>query len=251
MRTAVSALIMTAVLAPIDPGRLRVGRRHLVGLALLGIVMAVSSYAYYFALQRVPVATAALLIYTAPLIVLAAGVLFFGEPVRRDDVVAAVVTLLGAALVVRVYQPGALRVSAVGVGASVLSALAFAFYSLWGTRAAPGLSPWTVMVYSFTAAAVFWLPVAPPWTIPLAPHPPAVWAGLAVVVVFGTLLPFSLYLVGLRHISAAHASVTSTLEPAVAAAVAYGVLGERLEPLQIAGGALILAGIGLLHARRA
>jgi drug/metabolite transporter (DMT)-like permease len=250
-RTAVSALILTAALAAINPGLLRIGAGDLGRLALLGIAMAVSNYTYYFALQRVPVATAALLIYTAPLLVLAAGVLFYGERLRRDDVVAAVVTLLGAALVVRAYEPAALRVSAVGVAASVVTAVAFAFYSVWGKRVAPGLSPWTIMTYSFATTALFWLPVAPPWAIPLSPHPPAVWGGLGIVVAFGTLLPFALYLAGLRHISAAHASVTSTLEPGVAAAAAYLVLGERLEPLQLAGGGLSLAGIAILHVRQA
>ncbi len=249
-RTALSALIMTGALVAINPGLLRVGPGDLARLALLGIIgMALSNYTYYYALQRIPVATAALLIYTAPLLVLAAGVVFYGERLRRSDVVAATVTLVGAALVVRAYEPAALRVNLAGIGASALTAVAFAFYNVWGKRVAPRLSPWTTLTYSFATSALFWLPFAPPWVIPLTPYPPLVWGGLAVVVVFGTLLPFALYLAGLARITAAHASVTSTLEPAVAAGVAFLVLGERLDSLQLAGGALILAGIGLLHGR--
>jgi len=250
-RTALSALIMTAALAAINPALLRVGAPDFGRLALLGIFgMALSNYTYYFALQRIPVATAALLIYTAPLLVLAAGVLFQGEALRRRDVVAALVTLGGAAFVVRAYEPAALAGSLAGLAASMLTAVAFAFYNLWAKRMAPRLSPWTILTYALATTAAFWLPLAPPWTILAVPHPPLVWAGLGVVVVFGTLLPFALYLAGLARITAAHASVTSTLEPAVAATVAFLVLGERLDWIQAAGGALILAGIGLLHARK-
>ena len=127
--------------------------------------------------------------------------------------------------------------------------MTFAFYSLWARRVAPRLSPWTMLAYSLATAAVVWVPVAPPWRVLLALHSPSTWTGFAVVVTFGTLVPFGLYLAGLARIRAAHASVTSCLEPVVAATVAFFVLGESLEGLQLLGGALILAGIALLHAR--
>jgi drug/metabolite transporter (DMT)-like permease len=211
--------------------------------------MALSQWAYYVALSRVPVATALLVTFTSPLLVLAAGVAFYGEPVRIRDVMAAAVTLAGAALVVRAYDPALLRLDAVGLAASASCAVTFAFYSLWARRVAPRLSPWTMLAYSLATAAVVWLPLAPPWRVLLAPHSPATWTGFAVVVIFGTVVPFGLYLAGLARIRAAHASVTSCLEPVVAAAVAFVVLGERLEGFQLVGGALILAGIALLHVR--
>ena len=40
------------------------------------------------------------------------------------------------------------------------------------------------------------------------------------------------------------------LEPVVAGLAAFAMLGETLAPPQLAGGALVLAGIGLLHLRR-
>ncbi|MGH7267816.1 MAG: EamA family transporter, partial [Candidatus Rokuibacteriota bacterium] len=173
-----------------------------------------------------------------------------GEPLASRDVTAAATTLAGAALVVRAYEPAAVRLDAVGIGAAVVCALGFAFYSMWGKRVGPRMSAWTILTYSLAAAAVFWVPLAPPWRVLAAPHPPGVWIALAVVVVFGTLVPFSLYLAGLARLSAAHASVTATLEPVVAAAVAYVALGERLEPLQLAGGAVVLGSITLLRAGR-
>lgn len=249
-RTALAFMILALVLVGVKPALLRVSGRDLGRLGLLGVVgVALSNYSYYFALTRIPVAIAALMIYTAPLLVLAATVLIYGEPLRRAEVLAAVVTLAGAALVVRAYEPAALQVNLAGIAASLVTALAFAFYNLWAKTVAPRVSPWTMLAYSLGTAAAFWLPFARPWDVFLAPHSPAVWGGLAIVTVFGTLVPFALYLAGLARISAAHASVTSTVEPVVAATVAFLVLGEILVWPQVVGGALILVGIGLLHVR--
>jgi drug/metabolite transporter (DMT)-like permease len=249
-RTALASLCLVATLAALRPALLRVDAREAGRVAVLGIVgMALSNYTYYLTLTLIPVATAVLLIYTAPLLVLAAGVAIFGERLRPRDVVAATITLAGAALVVRAYAPAALRVNAAGLALGVFNAVAFAFYSLWAKTMPPGLSPWTVLAYSLASAALVWLPFAPPWTLLFEAHPPLVWVGIGVVVLFGTLLPFALYLAGLARISAAHAAVTSTVEPVVAAIVAYLVLDERLAWPQLAGGALVLAGIALLHVR--
>src|SRR5262249_47980734 len=70
--------------------------------------MALANYTYYVALQRIPIATAVLLIYTSPLLVLAADVVLYRQPLHRRDLVSAIVTLSGAALVVRAYAPSAL-----------------------------------------------------------------------------------------------------------------------------------------------
>jgi drug/metabolite transporter (DMT)-like permease len=249
-RTALSTLIMVAALAAVNPRLFGVGGRDLARLVVLGLVgMAFSNYTYYFALQRIPVATAALLIYTAPLLVLAASVVLFGEPLDRRDLVAALLTLIGAALVVRAYRPATLQVNLAGVVASVLNAVAWAFYSLWGKTVSPRVSPWTMLTYSLATGTAFWLVAAPPWRLLAAPHPPAVWTGIGVVIVFGTLLPFALFLAGLARISAAHASLTATVEPVVAAAVALVVLGEGLEAAQVVGGVLILSGVALIQLR--
>jgi drug/metabolite transporter (DMT)-like permease len=249
-RTALACALLVAALAAIDPGLLRVGRRDLGRLVALGLVgMAISNYTYYLALQRIPVATAALLIYTAPLMVLAVSVFFFGDPLERRDLWAAALTLAGAALVVRAYRPAVLQLDLLGVGAALLNALAWAFYSVCGKTLSPRISPWTIMAYSLATGTAFWLVVAPPSRLLLAAHAPPVWLGIGVVVVFGTLLPFTMFLLGLGRISAAHASLTSTLEPVVAAAVAFAVLGETLDWPQLVGGALILVGIGLVQLR--
>jgi drug/metabolite transporter (DMT)-like permease len=70
------------------------------------------------------------------------------------------------------------------------------------------------------------------------------------MVVLGTVVPILLVIAALRHISATRAGITGMLEPLVAIAVAWAWLGESLEPVQVGGAALTLAGICLAQTSR-
>jgi DME family drug/metabolite transporter len=58
--------------------------------------------------------------------------------------------------------------------------------------------------------------------------------------VLGSALPFLLFNVAIRDITVAGSAVISNLIPVMAAALAVGLLGERLGPAQLAGGALVV-----------
>ena len=61
----------------------------------------------------------------------------------------------------------------------------------------------------------------------------------------GTLLPFTLFAFGQSRLSAEVAGAFLNLEPLVGAIVGAAVFGDPVGPVQIAGGAAIVAGIGL------
>lgn len=252
VRNALAFLLLAAILGALSPASLRIAWRDLPYLAALGILgMALSNFTYYFALTQLPVATAVLILYTSPLLVLGASAILWGDPIRRRDLGGALLALLGCALVIRAYAPAALRLNALGVAGAFFGACAFAFYNLWGKMGTRRFTPWTMLVYALGFSAAFWILIAPPWRFLLEPHSGWVWAGLGVVVVAGTILPFACYLAGLARISAAHANLTSTLEPLAAALAALLILGETLVWPQLLGGAFTLAGIALIHERSA
>jgi drug/metabolite transporter (DMT)-like permease len=66
---------------------------------------------------------------------------------------------------------------------------------------------------------------------------------LGYVVLFGTVVPFGLILLGLRTIDATRAGLLGVTEPVLAGLIAWPVLGEAWSVPQLAGGALVLAGI--------
>ena len=70
---------------------------------------------------------------------------------------------------------------------------------------------------------------------------------MAYIALFGTVIPFSMYLTALRHIDSGQATLVASSEPVIAAVAAFLLLNEALTPVQIAGCALILLAIAALQ----
>jgi drug/metabolite transporter (DMT)-like permease len=92
-----------------------------------------------------------------------------------------------------------------------------------------------------------WLTIRPPWKIDWASIDLSMWLFFIYLASAATILPFALYSASLRYLEASRSSLTSMLEPVVAASIAWVWLGEEMEPMQIAGGAAVIAGILLLQ----
>ena len=81
------------------------------------------------------------------------------------------------------------------------------------------------------------------------PLPAEAWLWLLLIAVVSTVVAVSAFFAGLRLVGPSEAAILSTFEPVVTVVLAYMVLGERLSPAQLAGGALVLAAVVLLQLR--
>jgi drug/metabolite transporter (DMT)-like permease len=73
------------------------------------------------------------------------------------------------------------------------------------------------------------------------------WGVAFGIALFPTMVAISLFLASLPRIGAARASLLSTVEPVVTVLLAAALLGDRLSPVQIAGGALVLAAVVMVQ----
>jgi drug/metabolite transporter (DMT)-like permease len=125
--------------------------------------------------------------------------------------------------------------------------VAFALYSLMGERGMHHYSPWTVLFYAMSFASLTWHILYPPFHYIGAGYSGVQWAWIFYIAVAGTILPFGLYLTGINYIRSTRASITATLEPISAGFIAFFVLGEAMEPLQMVGGVLVISAIAMLQ----
>jgi drug/metabolite transporter (DMT)-like permease len=244
-RAFTAALILLVYVALRKPQALRVNLRDVVFLATFGTVaLAGVHVAYYLAISHTNVATAILLEYLAPVIVLGFSVAFLGERMSWTLPVGVMLSVSGCALVVGMASGGGLSVSPAGLAWGLTAAGFFALYQLMGKWAAPRYSPWTLLTYGLVAAAVFWVVFLGGFTemYELMATPPG---GLAVVymAVASTIIPFGASLKALHYIDATKAVVTSTLEPVIAGAAGWIVLSETFDGWQLLGGLLVLTAI--------
>ncbi|MBI4736372.1 MAG: EamA family transporter [candidate division NC10 bacterium] len=244
IRADLATLTLFAALALISPARLRIGRRDVWAAAVVGVIgLALNNFFYFQSLHLTSVATALLLQYQAPILVALYTVLVQRQRLRGPVILAMALALVGCALVVRAYDPDVFRPNLVGVAAGLGGAVGFAFYILASRVALRTLDPWTLLAYAYLSAGLAWSVVVPPWRILTHGFDLGIWGAFLAVATVGTVVPFGLFISGLRFLPPTQASIVSMLEPVVAAAVAYFLLGETLIPLQILGGALVLAGV--------
>ncbi|MDR7486448.1 MAG: EamA family transporter [Armatimonadota bacterium] len=229
-----------------DRRALRVPTGDLPLFAAYGLVgVAGFMTVYYTAIALTTVATAAVLLYTAPAWVVLLARLLFGEPLSRPKAAAVAAVVAGCALVAG--GGGPLRPSGLGVLAGLGAGLTYSLYSIFGKAALRRYAPLTTVIYALGVGGIVLLLAAGG----LPPVPAAAVAPLAYTVAGPTALAYLLYTSGLRRVEAGRASVVATIEPVVAAAGSAVLLREPLGPAQWLGAALVLAGVLVVQGGRA
>ena len=173
---------------------------------------------------------------------------------------AVAVSLGGCVLVSGALDPAAWKLHLVGIVSGVFAGLMWAVYSLMGRSAAQrDLNPWTTLFYTFGLAACYLLC----FNLFSAGHIPGAatrlpdffwlgkaWIGWLLLFLLSagpTLCGFGLYNVALTYLPSSVANLIATLEPVFTAIIAYLLLGERLNGIQIVGSLLILGGVVFLR----
>ena len=249
-RVAIAVAALAPVLAWRRPGLLRPPPGTWPALATFGASVAAVNLTYYIAIDHLPVGVALALQYTGPAMLLAVTALLL----RRDGGAepgrlawgAAGLTLAGAVLVSRALE-GLGGLDLPGLAAGLASAVLFAAYLLSAELAGRrGAEPATTLLWGFLVAVAIWAVIVPWWSWPVGVlADPGVAAAVLGVGLVGTLLPFALAVGAVRVVSAATAGIAATSEPVFAVAFAWVLLGQRLNPAQLAGAALVVAGVVL------
>jgi drug/metabolite transporter (DMT)-like permease len=231
-----------------SPHLLRIRRADLPSLLLLGAIgLAANQGFYYLSLMMVSVGYSLLLQYLAPAHLMVYGVLSKTERMTGGKLLAAFTAICGCALMVLGQEGGIARVSLAGTLCAIASGLCFAFYTAFGKQVLKRHDPRAMIAYAFLIAGAVWLTIRPPWKIDWASIDLSMWLFFIYLASAATILPFALYSASLRYLEASRSSLTSMLEPVVAASIAWVWLGEEMEPMQIAGGAAVIGGILLLQ----
>lgn len=250
-RAWMSLAIALAYLALRRRDTLVVRARDLPFLAAFGVFgLALVHFAYFTTISLTGVATAILLEYLAPVIVLVFSVTLLKERFTWALPGAVALSVTGCALMVGAVGGQGLHVSAEGLAWGLASAFLFAGYTLMGRYAAGRFSPWTMLAYGLAAASLFWLVVlgGPGRVVTLLADGRALVA-VAVLSVVSTVVPFAAFLKALHLIEATKASITSTFEPVLAGVAAWFIFDERLGALQVIGGGLVILAVLLAQAK--
>ena len=219
-----------------------------LSVILLGLSITSVNAVYYLAIQRLDVAVALVLQYTAPALVVAWAAFALRRPPTGDVLGALGLTFTGVVLVSGILA-GVEGIDGLGVLFGLASAVLFAAYTLLSEQTGRTYGVIGALFRGFVAATTMWTIFFAARGFPEALVEPRNVPVVLFVGIAGTLMPFLLFLWGVQRVASERAAIAATLEPIVAAVVAWVWLDQVLTVFQLLGGLLVLVAIASLQVR--
>lgn len=258
----VRALVGGLVLAPIAFIALRGkwtalwrARIRVLAIALIGV--AATQLAYFAAIERIAVGTGILIEFMAPLLL----VVFVWARSRKTPkavvLAGSVFALIGLGMVVSPGGEGSIDL--VGLGFALLAAVGCAIYFVAAAKADDGLPAVAVASVSLIIGGVvlglIGLTGLIPFTASVAPvnlfgGTVEWWVPMLIVGVLATGFAYAASITASQLLGSRLASFAGLLEVIAATGYAWLLLGEQMTLIQLAGGVLILVGIGFVRSEK-
>jgi drug/metabolite transporter (DMT)-like permease len=253
-RIVVAAAVLLVPALRALRGRWSLVRANAGLLLAYGLVaVAGCQLAYFSAVDRLPVAIALLLEYTAPVAVIAWLWARHGQRPARVTVAGAVVAGLGLVLVLDVSSAGA--VSGIGVLWALLAMVGAAVYFVLSSHQDNGLPPIVLAAGGLSVGAIALLAAGLLGVVPMhASTGPASYHDTNVawwlpILALGVVTAAVAYVSGIaasRRLGPRLASFAALMEVLFALVFAWLLLGQLPREVQLAGGLLVLVGVVLV-----
>lgn len=223
---------------------------RIVAIGLLGYYAA--SFLDFLGLQYVSVALERLILYLTPTIVLLISAVWLGKAITRLDALAVALTYGG--IVLAFWHDVSFAGGAVALGAALVfgSAVCYALYLVLSGELLRRVGAIRLVAYAMCVASaaciVQFLLVNPLASV--AQPAPVYWLSAANAV-FSTVIPVFAPMLAVARIGAGNAALAGTVGPAATILLGYVFLGEAVSGWQLAGTALVLAGVFVLSRKGA
>lgn len=247
IRAVTTTVLLFVYLAVTDKSLLKIRINDIwcfLGTGICSIVF--FNYCYFKTISMTSLSVAAVLLYTAPAIVMILSALLFHEKITVRKIIALCMTFIGCIFVTGLVGmtdglslPGIL----VGLGAG----LGYALYSIFGRFALErGYHSLTISFYTFLFAML--------GTVPLCNLKQVAAVSLTdfklvifffIFGLFSTVIPYIVYTLGLKEMENSKASIIASIEPVTATLLGVLVYHEMITVNEVIGVALVIGSIVL------
>jgi len=251
-RFLIATMTLVVLLLIKEHGLPRLSVRQWMFFTLLGALgVAIYALCFMYGLQSVTASRGSLIIALVPAATLLGGAIFLHEPLTRQRVLGVALALVGVAVELGGGNPLKLLTGPVGSGEIALfgCVISWSAYTLLGKRVmGGGLSPLAVTTCAaLTGTAILLVACAVTGDLAI---PQATWKGwlsLAFMGVLGTAIAYIWFFDGVKVIGPARTAVFVNLVPVVAITLGVLLLGEKLAPSMMVGGALVVSGVWIIN----
>jgi len=222
-------------------------RIQLIIFAIFGMLGV--QYTYFAAIEAGNAATATLLQFLGPVFITVFLALRLMKWPNLQEFSALALACAGMFLLVTNGSLEELSISTSAVLWGLGSAVTAAFYTLYPKQLLQRWNSLVVVGWGMLIGGLGLSAVNPPWQIGLELLSVQSLALIGFVILFGTLIPFYLYIESLRYISPAEAGVLNSAEPLCAVIVSVVFLHVSFGLFEAIGALCIIATVALLTYR--
>lgn len=225
-------------------------RSNQINLVLFGVFgMLAVQYTYFAAIEASNAATATLLQYTGPVMIVLYLLFRFRTLPTKNQIVAIFFALLGTFLLVTHGNFTTLSISGWALFWGLASAVALAFYTLQPIKLLNEFGSTVVVGWGMIIGGVGMSFIHPPWQVVGHISFTSILA-LLFVIVFGTIIAFYSYLESLKYLKPTETSLLACAEPLSAAILAVVWLNVVFGISEWVGAFCIIATIVILSSTK-
>jgi drug/metabolite transporter (DMT)-like permease len=202
-------------------------------------------YAYFAAIQYGNAATATILQYLSPAMIAVYMALKHRRKPSRQLCAGIGLAMLGTFLIVTSGRIDAMSIAPRAFFWGIVSAMTAAFYTVQPQKMLKKYGALRVVGWGMLIGGSVFALIKRPWHSQIA-LPGTAYLAVIFVIVFGTLLAFTLYLESTRYITPTETSILASAEPLSAAILSVLWLGNRLLWIQWLGMLLVMATIAII-----
>lgn len=216
--------------------------RYFIGTGILSYTF--FNWCYMKAIGQTSLGVAAVLLYTAPAIVMICSLFLFGEKLTKLKCFVVVMTFLGCIFVTGVLGTEQITYTAKGIIFGICSGIGYALYSIFSMFALKkDYNSLTITFYTFVMAATATFFLVNPLDVLQRVVQQNVLFDMILFSVVTALIPYICYTKGLSNMPASQASILATVEPVVAALIGIVLFKEDASWQKILGIILVLGGV--------
>lgn len=214
----------------------------LIIFSILGVMCV--QYTYFAAIEESNAATATVLQYTYPILMLLYTAISSRKIPSVREIISILFAFLGVILIATHGNIHSLSISKMALFWGILSAFAFVFYTVFPQELYKKISITAIMGWAFLIAGIVLFIGTKSYDKPIDYSFHAMGLTFAITII-GTLIPFLIYGIGVQILGNVKASVFVTVEPIFSAILACLFLQVSFTRMDIAGFLCIICAIWL------
>lgn len=216
---------------------------QLVLFSILGIMFC--QLTYMKAISYSNSGTATILQYLGPVLIMIVSCFLARKLPKAKEVIAICMALLGTFFIATHGHVDSMVITPLGLSWGLWSAVALMLYTMMPGKIIEKYGSVTVVGYGMLLGGIILCIGCRIWNAPMVYDTRCIIAFIAIVI-FGTILPFTMYMIGVSHCGAVKASMLASIEPVAATVFMVVWLKEPFQFMDFAGFMCIFVTIFLL-----